>query len=179
MQAADEKLKRVTHVPGTAFVEKRPSIQEREKMRSEYVVRDTAPSVIQSRQEWFREYEALGNARATCLHFGISRKTFYKWLKRFKESGGNPASLADLPRTPHHSPRRTCDEVRAWVLDIRTDTGFGPRRLRRELIERKGIQLSERTIWKIIRSSTQKEIGSANHQPLPLMGTIDRVAVTA
>ena len=124
-------------------------------MRSEYVLGEPMTSVIQLRQAWFKEYQLLGNARATCSRFGISRKTFYKWLKRFKESGGNPLSLADLPRTPHHSPRKTRDDVRALVLEMRTATGFGPRRLRKELGEQKGIQLSERTIWKIIRTGLQ------------------------
>ena len=75
-------------------------------MRSEYIVQEQMGSMIQLRQSWFREYQMIGNARETCARFGISRKTFYKWLKRFKESGGNPNSLVDLPRTPHHSPRR-------------------------------------------------------------------------
>ena len=148
-------------------------------MRSEYVVSGTVPSAVQLRQEWFREYETLGNARATCLHFGISRKTFYKWLRRFKDSGGNPASLADLPRTPHHFPRRTRDEIREWVIAIRMSTGFGPRRLRKELIEHKGVQLSERTIWKIIRSSEPTEDSRTDFRPTNAMETMNRVAVGA
>jgi transposase len=134
-------------------------------MRSEYIVHQPAASVIQLRQEWFREYQALGNARETCTRFGISRKTFYKWLKRFKNSGGNPSSLADLPRTPHHSPRRTSNDIRALVLDLRNTTGFGPRRLGRELRQEKGIQLSERTIWKIIRSGSP--LVGTNDEPQP------------
>ncbi len=63
-------------------------------------------------------------------------------------------SLADLPRTPHHSPRRTSDDIRAAVIVLRNETGFGPRRLSKELLEKKGIRLSERTIWKIIRSTS-------------------------
>jgi transposase len=146
-------------------------------MRSEYVVRPSLTSVIQLRQEWFREYQMLGNARETCARFGISRKTFYKWLKRFKNSGGNPTSLADLPRTPHHSPRRTSDDVRALVLEMRNATGFGPRRLGRELRQQKGIQLSERTIWKIIRNGLPAVETPGNLHSDILMATMNHVPV--
>jgi transposase len=149
-------------------------------MRSDYVVSDASPSAVQFRQQWFKEYELLGNARVTCQHFGISRKTFYKWLRRYKDSGNNPASLADLPRTPHHSPRRTREEVRQWVIAIRSTTGYGPRRLRRELIEQKGVQLSERTIWKIIRGApAQNEERQIEYRPTPMLETMSRVAVGA
>jgi len=123
-------------------------------MRPEYFTHQSLADAVQKRQEWFSEYQTLGNVRETCSRLGISRKTFYKWLKRYRDSGGNPESLADLPRTPHHSPRRTSDETRALILEMRVATGFGPRRLSKELKVQKGIQLSERTIWKIIRAGT-------------------------
>ncbi len=149
-------------------------------MRSDYVVSNVGTSAIQLRQQWFREYELMGNARATCQHFGISRKTFYKWLRRYKESGRNPSSLVDLPRTPHHSPRRTREEVRQWVIALRVSTGYGPRRLRRELIDQKGVQLSERTIWKIVRSAQpQREEQEIEYRPSSALETLNRVAVGA
>lgn len=138
-------------------------------MRSEYVVRQPVTSVAQARLDWFREYQTLGNAKKTCGRFGISRKTFYKWLKRFRSSGGDVNSLADLPRTPHHSPRRTSDEIRAIVIDLRNETRFGPRRIGRELWEKRGIRLSERTIWKIIRSSSaQTRTADIQRYQLPI-----------
>ncbi len=123
-------------------------------MASELAANQPLLSVVQARLAWFREYQSLGNVKETCSRFGISRKTFYKWFKRFRSSGGNVQSLADLPRTPHHSPRRTSDDIRATVIVLRNETGFGPRRIRKELLETKGIRLSERTIWKIIRSTS-------------------------
>lgn len=124
-------------------------------MRSEYIVKESGTSTVQLRLEWFREYEVLGNVKETCARFGISRKTFYKWFKRFRNSGDDPTSLVDLPRTPHHSPRRTSEEIRAKVVHLRNATGFGPRRLSKELREKNGIRLSERTIWKIISKRQQ------------------------
>lgn len=57
------------------------------------------------RKEFVTEALAEGaNISALCRHYGISRKTGYKWLKRYREEG--EAGLADRSRRPHHSPRR-------------------------------------------------------------------------
>ena len=120
-------------------------------MRTEYVVHDASNLVVGQRFLWIKEYASLGNAKEVCRKFGISRKTFYKWYKRFKNSRNNPLSLADLPRTPHTSPRQTSVSVREMIMELRKTTGYGPRRLCRELKQREGIQISERTIWKIVK----------------------------
>jgi len=41
----------------------------------------------------------------TCRHFGLSRKTFYKWKARYKSHG--EAGLCDRPRVPHHCDTRS------------------------------------------------------------------------
>ena len=55
------------------------------------------------RVEWMVFYYSMGkeNAALTAQHFGISKKTFYKWSKRFKDSKYDVHSLADRSRTPH------------------------------------------------------------------------------
>ena len=62
------------------------------------------------RVEWVIFYftQAKENVSATCKHFGISRKTFYKWFNRFKESKWNVESLRDQSRRP--------DKVREWEV---------------------------------------------------------------
>src|SRR5262245_28035243 len=50
-----------------------------------------------------------GNVARTCRHFGLSRKTFYKWHQRYHQHG--EIGLADRARAPHHSPRATPPEV--------------------------------------------------------------------
>ncbi len=53
------------------------------------------------RLEWliFHESVAKGDAAATARYFGISRKTFYKWAKRFAR--GSVRALEDQSRAPH------------------------------------------------------------------------------
>ena len=55
----------------------------------------------------FVRAHALGDVSMTelCEHFGISRKTGYKWVERVEHGG--LVALADQSRRPHHSPRAT------------------------------------------------------------------------
>jgi transposase len=46
--------------------------------------------------------------------YGVSRKTAYKWLERFRESGR--AGLADRSRAPHHSPQAIGEETAATIV---------------------------------------------------------------
>jgi putative transposase len=56
------------------------------------------------RVEWMVFYYTVGkeNATLTAQHFDISRKTFHKWLSRFKDSKHDVRSLADQSRAPQH-----------------------------------------------------------------------------
>ena len=54
------------------------------------------------------------NVARTCRHFGISRRAFYKWKRRFDEHG--EAGLVDRPRAPHRSPKPTPKEVVSKIL---------------------------------------------------------------
>ena len=54
----------------------------------------------QLKLEWIIFYHTLGkkNVSLTAAHFGISRKTLHKWLKRFDE--GHPATLEEHTSKP-------------------------------------------------------------------------------
>ena len=54
-----------------------------------------------------------------CERFGISRRTGYKWLERFKEHGQE--GLREQSRRPHKSPLQTNSEVEQSILAIRAD----------------------------------------------------------
>lgn len=57
------------------------------------------------------------NISDLCRHFNISRKTGYKWLKRYLESG--IAGLEDQSRRPHNSPLITDKSIEDAVLKLR------------------------------------------------------------
>jgi len=56
------------------------------------------------RVEWMVFYYTVGkkNATLTAQHFSISRKTFHKWSRRFKDSKYDVRSLADQSKAPRH-----------------------------------------------------------------------------
>lgn len=54
---------------------------------------------------------------ALCRRFGISRKTGYKWLRRFEAEGS--AGLTDQSRRPRASPNKTPSRVEAAVCAVR------------------------------------------------------------
>jgi len=67
-----------------------------------------------------------------CAAYQISRKTGYKWLRRFEAEG--PPALADRSRRPKHSPQATRTDLVRAVLDARgRHPTWGPRKLLRLL----------------------------------------------
>ena len=52
-----------------------------------------------------------------CAHYGVSRKTGYKWIDRYLRQG--PAGLDERSRRPWHSPNTTAPEIVEAFLDVR------------------------------------------------------------
>jgi len=66
--------------------------------------------------------------RALCAHFGISRKTGYKWLDRYEADGA--AGLADQSRARRSQTLLIDPETAATILALREKrTTWGPRKL--------------------------------------------------
>ena len=63
------------------------------------------------RLEWIIFYETKGehNARATCRHFFISPKTFYKWLNLFDPS--NLRTLEDRDKSPKNTRKKEITSI--------------------------------------------------------------------
>lgn len=67
-----------------------------------------------------------------CREYGISRKTGYKWLRRYDEEGD--LGLEDRSRRPHQSPRKTAPKTEHIVLKVREQhPAWGGRKIRRRL----------------------------------------------
>jgi transposase InsO family protein len=97
------------------------------------------------------EVESLhSSVAAACRKFGVSRKTAYKWLGRYRQSP--QIALADRSRRPHNSPRRAVPDVEAAVLEVRSRFGWGPRKIRAFLRQQQpDLELpSERTCAQIL-----------------------------
>lgn len=67
-----------------------------------------------------------------CEHFGVSRKTGYKWVNRYRD--GDLESLVDRSRAPHTCPHRTPAEVEAEIIRMkRKHRRWGPKKIIDEL----------------------------------------------
>lgn len=79
--------------------------------------------------------KAEASFSALCREFGISRKTGYKWLERYREEG--LGGLEDQPRRPQHSPTQTVPEVEQVIVEARqAHPVWGSRKLKRWLENR-------------------------------------------
>lgn len=72
--------------------------------------------------------EGLFSMTELCTRFGISRKTGYKWLRRYEADGVR--GLIGRSRAPHTCPHRTPEPVRRVVIEARkAHPRWGPRKL--------------------------------------------------
>jgi transposase InsO family protein len=63
-----------------------------------------------------------------CRVYGVSRKTAYKWLRRYEEEG--EAGLEDRSRAPVHQPHRMGEGVAATIVGLRQEhPRWGARKL--------------------------------------------------
>jgi putative transposase len=99
-------------------------------------------------EDWLaKEYESLA---VLCRVHGVSRKTGYKWVGRFRE-GGRPA-LNDQPRRWHSHPHMTAPDVAELVVGTRKrHPTWGPRKLRAWILRRGYACPSASTVGAILK----------------------------
>jgi transposase InsO family protein len=90
---------------------------------------------MRERAVFVRAWEAgIFTMKELCDHFGVSRKTGYKWVNRYRE--GDLDSLADRSRAPHSCPHRTPAEIEAEIIGLkRRHKQWGPKKIIERLQE--------------------------------------------
>ena len=67
------------------------------------------------RRELIKAHESgLFTVMELSEQFGISRKTAYKWINRYAESG--LPGLAEVSRAPHSCPHRTSSQIERLLI---------------------------------------------------------------
>src|SRR6185437_609082 len=84
----------------------------------------------------------------TCRHFGISRNTFYKWIRRYESLG--EAGLCNRSKRPHRSPRSTPEDVVSKILYLRQNYHFGPSKISDYLRRYHEIKISHSTVHQVL-----------------------------
>jgi len=86
--------------------------------------------IVNLREEFV--FEAIGGGTdfsSLCMDYGISRKTGYKWLARFREQG--VCGLRDKSRRPHSSPDALAEDVVCSLIRIKRSAPktWGPKKV--------------------------------------------------
>jgi putative transposase len=88
-----------------------------QRVRSEFVMLAKEPDTYMSE---------------VCRQFGISRRTGYKWLRRYEADG--MAGLLDRSRRPRSSPRQLREDIVVSLVEIHQHhESWGPKKLRARL----------------------------------------------
>lgn len=85
---------------------------------------ETSP--VEQRERFIRDHRLdLYRMAELCARYSISRKTGYKWLARFEDSGRG--ARRDRSRAPHHCPHRIAHDVAALICTARRQhPSWGP-----------------------------------------------------
>lgn len=82
--------------------------------------------LLQQREEFVKFADAGDKYFSRlCSSFGISRKTGYKWLRRYRLADKASVALKDRSRGPNSSPNRVTPDVIELVLNQRAEGGRG------------------------------------------------------
>ena len=103
------------------------------------------------RLAWFRAAEELGSVTTACKHYGIPRRTYYYWYKRWTDSGKQLTSLYDLPKIPKSHTRDTDEETVSLVIQLRLGLGYGENKLAHILSRDYGVTLSHHGVGNVLK----------------------------
>ena len=87
------------------------------------------------REEFVTNAICCNNFSALCREFGITRKTGYKWLKRYL----NGLPLSDMPKTPNRITNKTPEPIEKLIVSVRNDNpAWGAKKIK-HVLENEGI----------------------------------------
>lgn len=108
--------------------------------------------------------EITGNVAATCRYYGISRPTFYKWLRQYEEFGEE--GLRDRSNRPKTCPHQTDAEVVSKIVYLRQHYHFGPAKISMYLARYHEVTISKSGVWRILKRLQMNHLpASRKHKP--------------
>jgi transposase len=81
------------------------------------------------RLAWFRKAEELGSVSEACRYYGIPRRTYYYWHKRWLQEDKKLISLYDLPRTPKSHANDMDEELVSLIIQLKLGLAYGEAKL--------------------------------------------------
>lgn len=121
-------------------------------------------TVEEQRKEFAEAAASCGNFSALCREYGITRKTGYKWIRRYRQG----TQLSDQSRRPCSIPGKTPPETERKILLLRAENpGWGAATLKNVLEKNGETEIpSARTVNTILkRNGCISPEESLKHQP--------------
>lgn len=84
-----------------------------------------------------------------CAEFGISRKTGYKWLRRYNQRGLD--GLTDRSRRPRHSPGRISTEIERRIVELREQYPFWGARKLQVRLSKDAVHVGVSTVGRVLK----------------------------
>ena len=100
---------------------------------------------------WFRKAEELGSVVDACKYYGVPRRTYYYWYKRWLASGKDLVSLYDQPRTPKSHSRDADEELVSLIVQLRLGLGYGEDALAFVLQRDYGVTVSHHGVGNVLK----------------------------
>ncbi|WP_111682857.1 IS481 family transposase [Winogradskyella tangerina] len=104
---------------------------------------------IKRKLDVFDYAKKVGNINKACRHYGISKTTYFNWLKRYQKDGEK--GLINNKPCPENIRLRTPIEVEEKVLYLRKKYHFGPERIYMYLKRYLDIETSESSVYRILK----------------------------
>ena len=105
------------------------------------------------------------NVSQTCRFFGVSRRQFYTWLRRYREQGlEGLKNLKSGSRRPHLA---TPPHIVALILRVRAERQYGPIRIGFYLQRFHQVYVSVPTIYKILKRHGVPRVSMKRYRPGP------------
>lgn len=92
--------------------------------------------------------DVTGNIAMTCRYFGITRPTYYNWLRRYEAEGVD--GLRDRSKRPRNSPSATRAEVEK-IVHLRQHYHFGPEKIQMCLKRYHDVTIGKSGVWRILK----------------------------
>jgi len=89
------------------------------------------------------------NVTLACEQFGISRRTYYYWLKRLKKGDFNPEALRPRSRAPKRRPMAITGQLKEEIVNMRKGFLYGPDRIAWYMREY-GFSISPTGVYKVL-----------------------------
>lgn len=105
--------------------------------------------IIQMRLRILEHAKKIGNVRATCHYFGVSKSTFYNWKSRFDKEG--ESGLVNRPCIAKTHPNQISQEIVNRVLYLRKNYHLGPLRIVWYMARYHAIRISDASVSRILK----------------------------